>query len=292
MLIHDVWTTKGNRHAFLGIAAAYISNDWVFRICHLGIKYISWTHKGGPNNLQEDQSPTQSVAKPVRCFCHKIALILKAGLNAIDPASKGLTKVKQSTLGFAPGLETISEECKIEDTATVSKDSNDFNPDVDEDGKEFDADDTNSHDDSDVEAPEEIQVKIISKTLKKVDFVIQKITSSAAKQSKFAVWSKKLDYKGPTLIAGYGIHWNVKWQSQDRAYQARNIIAHLIENERDQQERKGGKNSFQDFEITRSDWDIVKRLNDILSVSHITANFNKVYVLNRMNLNAIRNSII
>ncbi|PLW41185.1 hypothetical protein PCASD_10137 [Puccinia coronata f. sp. avenae] len=145
------------------------------------------------------------------------------------------------------------------------KDNNDFNPDVDEDGAEFDADNTNSHDNSDVEAPEEMQGNIISKTLKKVDFVIQKIMSSAAKRSEFAVWSKKLNYKGPTLIAGYGICWNVKWQSQDQAYQARNIIAQLIENERDQQEREGGKNSFQDFEITRSDWDIVKRLNDILS---------------------------
>ncbi|PLW40548.1 hypothetical protein PCANC_16761 [Puccinia coronata f. sp. avenae] len=228
----------------------------------------------------------------IRFFCHKIALILKAGLNAIDLASKGLTKVKQSTLGFSPGLETISKECKIEDAATVSKDNNDFNPYVDEDGEEFDADNTNLHDDSDVEAPEEMQGNIISKTLKKVDFVIQKITSSAAKQSEFAIWSKKLNYKGPTLIAGYGICWNVKWQSQDRAYQACNIIAQLIENERERQEREGSKNSFQDFEITRSDWDIVKRLNDILSVSHITANFNKVYVLNRMNLNAIRNSII
>jgi hypothetical protein len=45
-LIHDVWTTKGNHHAFIGIAAAYVSEDWGFCICHLGLKYISWTHKG------------------------------------------------------------------------------------------------------------------------------------------------------------------------------------------------------------------------------------------------------
>ncbi|POW09424.1 hypothetical protein PSTT_06841, partial [Puccinia striiformis] len=45
-LIHDVWTTKGNRQAFMGIAAAYISDDWVFCICHLALKYISYTHKG------------------------------------------------------------------------------------------------------------------------------------------------------------------------------------------------------------------------------------------------------
>ncbi|KNF01262.1 hypothetical protein PSTG_05619 [Puccinia striiformis f. sp. tritici PST-78] len=45
-LIHDVWTTKGNRHAFMGISAAYVTADWQFKIVHLGLKYIAWTHKG------------------------------------------------------------------------------------------------------------------------------------------------------------------------------------------------------------------------------------------------------
>jgi hypothetical protein len=45
-IIHDIWTTKGNHHAFMGIAEAYITDDWVFWLCHLGMKYISWTHKG------------------------------------------------------------------------------------------------------------------------------------------------------------------------------------------------------------------------------------------------------
>jgi hypothetical protein len=69
------------------------------------------------------------------------------------------------------------------------------------------------------------------------------------------------------LISGYGICWNIKWQSRDRAYQGRAIINKLIENERDRQERDGGKNFFQEVEITRSDWDVFKKSNDILSVS-------------------------
>jgi hypothetical protein len=52
-----------------------------------------------------------------------------------------------------------------------------------------------------------------------------------------------------------------------RAYQGRAIINKIIENERDRQERDGGKNFFQEKEITCSDWDVVKQLNDILSVS-------------------------
>ncbi|PLW27414.1 hypothetical protein PCANC_23505 [Puccinia coronata f. sp. avenae] len=50
---------------------------------------------------------------------------------------------------------------------------------------------------------------------KKVDFVIQRITSSSSKRLRFEVWKKKLNYEGPNLIAGYGICWNVKWQSWD-----------------------------------------------------------------------------
>jgi hypothetical protein len=45
-LIHDVWTTKGNRQAFLGISACYISDEWILKVVHLGLKYIAWTHKG------------------------------------------------------------------------------------------------------------------------------------------------------------------------------------------------------------------------------------------------------
>jgi hypothetical protein len=103
--------------------------------------------------------------------------------------------------------------------------------------------------------------------LNKVDFVIQQITSSSSKRSEFELWHTKIDDPGPTLIAGYGIRWNIKWQSQDRAYQSRNVINKLIKNKKDRQERDGGKSFYQDFEITRGDWEIVKRLNDILSVS-------------------------
>jgi hypothetical protein len=46
LIDHDVWTTKGNRQAFLGISVSYISDDWKYHISHLGLKYIAWAHKG------------------------------------------------------------------------------------------------------------------------------------------------------------------------------------------------------------------------------------------------------
>ncbi|PLW14163.1 hypothetical protein PCANC_08705 [Puccinia coronata f. sp. avenae] len=141
-LIHDVWTTKGNHHAFMGIAAAYVSDDWVFRICHLG----------------------------------------------------------------------INKDVEIEETG-----ANQFDGDLDGDGDDIEMGNEESDSKSKVEAPLEIQKNRVSQILKKVNFVIQKITSSAARQSEFAVWSTKLKYNGPSLIAGYRIRWNVQWQSRDRA---------------------------------------------------------------------------
>jgi len=43
----------------------------------------------------------------------------------------------------------------------------------------------------------------------------------------------------------------------------------LIENERDQKEKEGGKNFFDDEEISCDNWEKVKRLNEILEVSPI-----------------------
>ena len=99
-----------------------------------------------------------------------------------------------------------------------------------------------------------------------VDFVIQRITCSAAKRSEYNTWCKKLDYDGPSLIAGYGIRWNIKFQSRDRGYRACKIISKLLENERDRQEREGGKNYYNKIEILRQEWDVVHKLNDMLGV--------------------------
>jgi hypothetical protein len=161
-----------------------------------------------------------------------------------------LTKEKKSNLGFVPVLNTISEEdVEIKETGT-----NQFDGDLDGDGDDIEMGNEESDSNREVKAPLEMQKNRVSQILKKVDFVIQKITSSAAlRQSEFAVWSTKLEHNGPSLIAGYGIQWKIQWQSQDRAYQACKVITKLINNKKDQQEREGGKNFYQEHEICRSD---------------------------------------
>jgi hypothetical protein len=45
-LIHDVWTTKGNRYAFIGATANYIDDDWNYKSTHLTLKLVAWRHFG------------------------------------------------------------------------------------------------------------------------------------------------------------------------------------------------------------------------------------------------------
>ncbi|EFP92955.1 uncharacterized protein PGTG_18968 [Puccinia graminis f. sp. tritici CRL 75-36-700-3] len=154
--------------------------------------------------LKKDANHTNdiSIAKNhIWCFCHKLALILNAGLKAILVPQHNQIPTS-SVLGFVPGLCAISKESSY---------------------------------------------------------------SSLAKQAEFNTWVKKLDYMGTTLIAGYGIQWNINFKSCEKVYITRNVINKLIENEQDRQDHEGGKNHFNEYKITQSDWDIVKKLNDIIS---------------------------
>ncbi|KNF06757.1 hypothetical protein PSTG_00072 [Puccinia striiformis f. sp. tritici PST-78] len=299
-LIHDVWTTKGNRQAFLGIIATYISDDWVFKICHLALKYIAWTHKGkyltvpmasiimksliaskitqttdsGSNNrtmtVEVDRLVSEKIGvdlnftnNHIRCFCHKIALILTTGLKAIDISTEVLAPEKQETLGFIPKLNTIIEEPEEEEEDILED-----GPD-DSEGKSDPEEPDGSHgtQGSQNRTQERSQVLMV---LKKVNFVIHRITSSAVRQSEFAVWAKKLEHVGQSLIAGYGIRWNIKWESQNRAYQASEVVHKLIYNKTLRHKRKGGKHYFQEYEISTTDWEIVKSLHDILGEFYFT----------------------
>ena len=59
----------------------------------------------------------------IRCFCHKVALIVNAGLQSLLLSSKGLNKIKKATLGFAPKLFAIEEDNKINDPPSDSQDT-------------------------------------------------------------------------------------------------------------------------------------------------------------------------
>ncbi|POV99788.1 hypothetical protein PSTT_13584 [Puccinia striiformis] len=292
-LIHDVWTTKGNHHAFMGISVAYVSDDWTFHISHLGLKYIASNHKGkllaipfanvlsksglankitqttdsGSNNFTMASEVDRLITKKtgidpnlsenhIRCYCHKIALILNAGLQSLKLSTEEFIPSKEEILGFAPGLSPIAEESEeieptdhfVQEDVVLDEEHNQQATNNDEDNNEDDSPGQNT----------------VGSILEKVDFIIQRITSSAAKRSEYDTWCRILVHDGPSLIAGYGIRWNIKFRSREAGFQARRVISKLIENECDRQEREGGKNYYSNMDITRSEWDMVNKLNEIL----------------------------
>ncbi|KAI7956356.1 hypothetical protein MJO29_007755 [Puccinia striiformis f. sp. tritici] len=212
-LIHDVWTTKGNRHAFMGISVAYITTDWKAS-CPPGL---------------ERQTP----------------------------------RVSKSTLGFIPGLSTIDEESKeVEPNDTyVIEDVELGNNPMEADGFNNDNNPTEQL----IQNQTAQSNNSINRILKKVDFIIQRITSSSAKQFEYTTWSKNLEINGPSLIAGYGIQWNIKFQSREHGYKGRMVIAKLFELERERQKVEGGPNYYSNLDITSSHWEVVNHFNETLS---------------------------
>jgi hypothetical protein len=83
----------------------------------------------------------------IRCFCHKVALILNAGPKALEVSSDGITKTKNSTLGYVPGLASICEQSE----GIVNAEENDKFALDDEIGLDLDEADEQDHCNSDKE---------------------------------------------------------------------------------------------------------------------------------------------
>jgi cobalamin biosynthesis protein CobT len=83
----------------------------------------------------------------IRCFCHKVALILNSGLKALEVSSDGITKTKNSTLGYVPWLASI---CEQSEEIVDAEENNEFASD-DEIGSDLDEADEQDHCNSDEE---------------------------------------------------------------------------------------------------------------------------------------------
>ena len=61
-------------------------------------------------------------------------------------------------------------------------------------------------------------------SIPQLDFVVKKITGSAAWRQEFKRCADAIkDQKLEPLISGYGIRWNIKYESRRRAYMARDV---------------------------------------------------------------------
>ena len=135
-----------------------------------------------------------------------------------------------------------------------------------------------------------------------MDFVICKITASPARRQDFQRASEKKKVKVPTLIAGYGIRWNIKYQSRKRVYDAREVsflisltklfiheslqvINELLKDNYEKHQsqiikaRRQGSNKtfgeYKEIQFDQNDWNSIKELNDELEVRDYSKKINQ-----------------
>ncbi|POW05309.1 hypothetical protein PSTT_09760 [Puccinia striiformis] len=348
-LIHDVWTTKGNRFAFIGAAVTYINSDWQFVVRHLALKMIPWKHKGellarlivnllkkpqttdsGSNNntmasmmyeLFDIDSDGQMTWDPasmhIRCLCHKLALVVNAGLQALTLKTLPPAKIKQSVLGFFPVLGKLPEVTEADEDETSDPDPevpevNRLEDIVEEDKAEEayesdygNADDEGSNSDSASEVhpddQDEAEPRVVNpnerpfqsgpaqmgsarhiKSAKlraltdQLDVIIKQITRSAAQRGLFEQTVKSMGIQCLPLIAGYGIRWNIKYESHRRALLAREVIDRILKEDQESLEKSRrksrGRNTaaiisqFDDITFSAGDWQDIQELNWELEV--------------------------
>jgi hypothetical protein len=94
--------------------------------------------------------------------------------------------------------------------------------------------------------------------------VIKQITRLSAQQAKFERTAKKLNVKVLPLIAGYGICWNIKYQSYRKAIDACKVIGHLLKE--DQEAHQAGPGHSSDLMFSQSDWKEIDNFNCKLEV--------------------------
>ncbi|KAI9615477.1 hypothetical protein H4Q26_011416, partial [Puccinia striiformis f. sp. tritici PST-130] len=287
-LVSDVWTTKGSHKAFVGISACYIGKDWKYVCQHLAIKYISWHHNGkylaspfanttdsGSNNFTMattvasifrafDLTTWDVKQNHHRCICHVIALILGAGLKALKLPNV-MVRPEKNDHHF-PVLDTIPEEAddlSTEDIVEVTE--------VETDDEEVDLDDAEAAvpepgwEECEEDDYNECDNEGIGFTLKKIDYICRRIASSPQKQAEWKLWASKLGYEGRGVIGGYGIRWNIAYDSRQRAYEGRRVIKQMLENELDKYAGKASDaHFFKGYELHSREWEDVNSLNTVL----------------------------
>ncbi|KAI9602525.1 hypothetical protein H4Q26_001815 [Puccinia striiformis f. sp. tritici PST-130] len=161
---------------------------------------------------------------------------LYAGLRALNLKTLPPSKTKQSVLGFFPVLGKLPEVTEADEDE--SPDIPDPDPDVQEVNQpegnqdEHDVEETYESDygNADDEGTEFDRIpKFIRTTRRKsllpqLDVFIKLITRSAAQRGLFEQTANTMGIKCLPLIAGYGIRWNIKYESHRRALLAQEVI--------------------------------------------------------------------
>ncbi|EHS63951.1 uncharacterized protein PGTG_21967 [Puccinia graminis f. sp. tritici CRL 75-36-700-3] len=113
------------------------------------------------NNDGKGRSDTwDPLTMHICCFCHKLALIVNAGLEALSLKTLPPGKTKESVLGFFPVLHRVTKEDKPEEfpvqgnnrsTVNMEQQIPGSNLEIDDDGRSADDDYNGSDENSEIE---------------------------------------------------------------------------------------------------------------------------------------------
>ncbi|OAV99865.1 hypothetical protein PTTG_25078 [Puccinia triticina 1-1 BBBD Race 1] len=280
-LVSDVWTTKRSHKVFVGIGVCYINQQWKFfhslSLTSNQIYYIlAQTTDSGSNNFtmakgvaaifrEFDGTRWDVENNHHQCVCHVLALILGAGLKALK-LSTNTVRPKKDDHPF-PVLSPIIEVDEPEDTSNLEIFKVHNKVELHEEWVEPEDAEKGTPQarwvwDDDEEDPGN-ETGIVF-TLKKIDYICHQIALSPQKRAEWKLWASKLGYKGRGLIAGYGICWNIAFDSQQQAYKGRKVIKQLLENE---DEMHAGKlpagHFFRSYSLNANEWEEVNNLNSV-----------------------------
>ncbi|POW11056.1 hypothetical protein PSTT_05573 [Puccinia striiformis] len=240
----------------------------------------------------------------IKCVCHKVALVVNAGLNELGLQAPLPSKLRKAFLGSFPYINTMEKIVKESEDEAVGLNMNEGDDESDDDN---DSDDLNDDEDdmieeqSDTEAEQsnqsgnsQISTKSVtnrnsqnqtkSATNRNSSNELNELTKAANYRS--CVWRQEFDRQAKVfdereggkplkgLIAGYGIRWNIKYQSRKRAYKAREVLDSMLHDEyikyQDQivrssrQENRKKLGHFKEIQFTAKDWMMIDELNQEL----------------------------
>ncbi|PLW14007.1 hypothetical protein PCASD_07649 [Puccinia coronata f. sp. avenae] len=234
-----------------------------------------------PNSFAQP-SEWDPMTMHIQCMCHKIALIVNAGLSALLLKTLPPGKAKELVLCFFPVLGRVIEEEEPK-TAQLGPDGNQpptdwgsisgaaisgiepATPDSKSDYGNADNEGSDIVDEAQSENSEnEVNSAVKEKHAKstKLQELTTKITRSAAQRANFNRVAKDLGLKVAPLIAGYGIRWNIKFQSYQKAVNAREVINRILKDNQEQ----NGTGVFGNVLFSPRDWKEVDNLNKELEV--------------------------
>ncbi|KAA1131029.1 hypothetical protein PGTUg99_027485 [Puccinia graminis f. sp. tritici] len=219
-----------------------------------------------------------------------MALVVNAGLTKLGIEAPPPPKIKKAFLGSFPystAMAPITEAEEEENTADqmVYESDCDDNSDTEDSGDdEIDMVEEDEESEAAAKGVPEKNEKAGGKNKNKsaanrnqsneLNELTKAITSSSAWRQEFDRRAEGKDLKG--LIAGYGIRWNIKYQSRMRAYNAREVIDAMLQDEyvkyQDQISRLSRKENrkklghFKEIQFTAKEWRMIDELNQELKV--------------------------